>query len=90
MSNKCNDCEIKDYCKSFRADYKCSHPLFRDEKEKGFKPKTQWEYYILSLDGLGLETEHKKFHELGAKGWELVTCYCSRAYFKREIQNGKG
>lgn len=88
MSNKCNDCEIKDYCGAFRADSKCSHPLFRDEKEMGIEPKTQWEYYILSLDGLGSETEYKKFHDLGAKGWEFVTCYGSRAYFKREIQNG--
>lgn len=88
MSNKCNDCGIKDYCRFFRADYKCTHPLYRDTKELEIKPKTQWEYYILSLDGLGSETEHKKFHDLGAKGWELVTCYGSRAYFKREIQNG--
>ena len=88
MSNKCNDCGLNDYCDFFRADYKCTHPFKRDIKEQGLEPKTQWEYYILSLDGLGLETEHKKFHELGAKGWELVTCYGSRAYFKREIQNG--
>ena len=88
MSNKCNDCEMKDFCKSFRADFKCTHPLFRDKKELGIEPKTQWEYKIMKLDGLGLETEHKMFHNLGAKGWELVTCYGSRAYFKREIQNG--
>lgn len=87
MSNKCNDCEMKDFCKTFRADYKCTHPYYRDIKEMGIKPKTQWEYYIMKLDGLDLGTEYKKFHELGAKGWELVTCYGSRAYFKREIQN---
>ena len=88
MINKCNDCGLKDYCKSFRADYKCTNPLYRDRKEMGIEPKTQWEYQIMKLDGLDLETEHKKFHDLGAKGWELVTCYGSRAYFKREIQNG--
>jgi hypothetical protein len=42
---------------------------------------TKWEHSILDIRGEG----SRLFHEVGERGWELVTVVGDRAYFKRPL-----